>query len=64
MSDFLSLPQLPFILVSESRQTLPFSSDFLIAVSQVFYSPRVFYSWPYAIYPTSLRLYSYLRFTV
>lgn len=35
VSDFLSLPQLPFILVSESRQTLPFSSDFLIAVSQV-----------------------------
>lgn len=35
MSDSLSLSQLPFILVSESRQTLPFSSDFLIAVSQI-----------------------------
>lgn len=61
ISDFLSLPPLPFILVPESRQTLPFSSDFLIALSYIFYSPCVFYSWPYAIYPTSLRLYSYLR---
>lgn len=33
MSDFLSLPPLLFILVSESHQTLPSSSDFLIATS-------------------------------